>query len=479
MHTLIAFATQWGSKLGGINSFNADFLSAFGAAYGASAQVVCIVASATPDEVADARDAAVALVPLPDAASLPRHLATRDFVFQASHGTAGLAELRRRDIRFRPEATIWLGHDRVTGEAAVAAAKAAGGRSALIHHMSYAAYEAFAENARAPLEKELSQRALFRRADLAVAVGPLLREALHELLGSARPVHMLVPGLADIEVREAPQTFTAFFSGRLSDDAARIKQGHLGVAAFARAQHEARAAGMPASLCRQPKLVLRGVDFGRHAGAMAGPPPADTSADLARFAANYAQGEIDLHPLPYTQDRRQLYAELSGSSVALMPSWHEGFGLAAWEAIAAGVPLIVSRQSGVYRLLEHHHPQVGPACVHAVEVRGASAFPYFHPDDLRAVVGSLKKVADNPAGARRAAARLRAEMGGYTWAACVEQAAQAFQWPLIKRVGIHGAPLKPLPGALPGRLAAAPAQTPARQRGSGQPVPRRWSKAIG
>lgn len=476
MHTLIAFATQWGSKLGGINSFNADFLSAFGAAYGGSAQVVCIVASATPDEVAHAHAAAVALVPLPDAASLPRHLATRDFVFRASHGTAGLAELRRRDIRFRPEATIWLGHDRVTGEAAVAAAKAAGGRSALIHHMSYAAYEAFAENSRAPLEKELSQRALFCQTDVAVAIGPLLREALRDLLGPAQPVHMLIPGLADIEPREAPQTFTAFFSGRLSDDAARIKQGHLGIAAFARAQHEARAAGMPASLCRQPKLVLRGVDFGRHADAIAGPaPPADPKADLARFAANYAQSAIDLHPLPYTQDRRQLYAELSGSSVALMPSWHEGFGLAAWEAIAAGVPLIVSRQSGVYRLLEHDHPEVGPACVHAVEVRGDSAFPFFHAEDLRAVVGSLKKVAGNPEAARRAAVRLRAEMGGYTWAACVEQAAQAFQWPLIKRGGLHSAALKPLPGG----LAATPGPKPSPHRGSGQPMPRRWSKAAG
>jgi glycosyltransferase involved in cell wall biosynthesis len=50
---------------------------------------------------------------------------------------------------------------------------------------------------------------------------------------------------------------------------------------------------------------------------------------------------VNLHALPYTDDRQQLYSELSRASVALMPSWHEGFGLVAWEAIAAGVPLIV------------------------------------------------------------------------------------------------------------------------------------------
>jgi hypothetical protein len=44
MYTLVTFATQWGSKHGGINSFNADFLAAFGFAYHLSAQIVCIVA---------------------------------------------------------------------------------------------------------------------------------------------------------------------------------------------------------------------------------------------------------------------------------------------------------------------------------------------------------------------------------------------------------------------------------------------------
>lgn len=64
MHTLISFATQWGSKYGGINCFNTDFLSAFGVAYHLGAQIVCIVASATPEEIEEARNAHVSLVPL-------------------------------------------------------------------------------------------------------------------------------------------------------------------------------------------------------------------------------------------------------------------------------------------------------------------------------------------------------------------------------------------------------------------------------
>ncbi|MBK7236166.1 MAG: hypothetical protein IPI02_11265 [Sterolibacteriaceae bacterium] len=211
MHTLIAFATQWGSKHGGIDSFNADFLSAFAAAYSSDAQVICIVASAIPEEIVLADGLGVKLVPLP--------YAPINAVLDGAHARAGIAELRAKGIAFDSDITVWLGHDRFTGEPAIEAARATGGRSALIHHMSYAAYESYAESSRAAHDKEQTQRTLFEQADIALAVGPLLRNALGDLLGARKPVCMLIPGLAEIEVREAPHTFTAFLSGRLSDDA--------------------------------------------------------------------------------------------------------------------------------------------------------------------------------------------------------------------------------------------------------------------
>jgi hypothetical protein len=243
MHTLVAFATGWGSKFGGINSFNTDFLSAFGAAYyNHSEQFICIVASATPEEIEDAQRTDVKLVPLP--------YAPQDKVLSEEHAQAGIDELNRLNIIFNPVETVWLGHDRFSGAAAIAAAKKAGGRSALIHHMSYDHYESYAENSNAAREKTQEQRALFNQADLVFAVGPLLRDALSDLLSETKPIQMLIPGLAEIEPRSAPRTFTAFLSGRLSDNAARIKQGHLGIAAFAKAHYEAREQDMPDSLCK-------------------------------------------------------------------------------------------------------------------------------------------------------------------------------------------------------------------------------------
>ncbi|MBP8789289.1 MAG: tetratricopeptide repeat protein, partial [Azonexus sp.] len=424
MYSLIAFATQWGSKHGGINSFNADFVGAFGFAYSSAAQVICVVTSATPEEIEEARATGVTLVTLPYAPS--------EKVLNGAHATAAIDQLRRRNISHSDETTVWLGHDRITGAAAIAAARAAGGRAALIHHMSYAAYESYAENSRSANHKEEQQKALFRQADLVLAVGPLLRDALLDLLGNGKPVCMLIPGLADIVVRDAPRTFAAFLSGRLSDDATRIKQGHLGIAGFAQAQREASEAGMPDALCRQPKLVLRGVDFESQVATIASSLPSDPETDLKQFAEAYADRVINLHALPYTQDRQELYAELSAASVALMPSWHEGFGLVAWEAIAAGVPLIVGRHSGVYRLLENEHPGVGPGCVYPVDVQGTTSSPFFHKSDLKAIVASLKAVAKDPDLARRKAAKLREEMSRYTWPACVERAAEAFGWTLQK-----------------------------------------------
>ena len=242
----------------------------------------------------------------------------------------------------------------------------------------------------------------------------------------------MIPGLAEIEPREAPTTFTAFLSERLSDNVARIKQGYLGVAAFAQAQREAREAGMPEGLCSQPKLVLRGIDFEAPAVQHLTQSQSDPETELKAFAEKYADGVINLHTLPFTQDRKALYNDLSRASIALMPSWHEGFGLVAWEAIAAGVPLLLGKNSGVYHFLEEKFPGAGTGCVNVIDVRGSINSPFFHVEDLQTSVNALKAVAHKPAEARQKAGTLRGLLGEYTWPACAEQMVKYFNWPLQK-----------------------------------------------
>ncbi|OAI03591.1 tetratricopeptide repeat protein, partial [Methylomonas methanica] len=423
MHSLIAFATQWGSKFGGINAFNTDFLSAFGVAYPTQLKVICIVSSATEAEIADAKNANVTLVTLPYPPS--------DKLFTEQQANTAIDELTKQGIPLTPDLTIWLGHDRISGRAALQAVKKFGGRSALIHHMSYEAYEAYAEDSHSAHSKSTEQRTLFEQADLCLAVGPSLHSALCDLIDvKSEQVHHIIPGLAEIDPRKnTPQKFNAFISGRLSDDAARIKQAHLGIAAFATAIEQAQNNQAPEKLINQPKLVLRGVDFESRLDYKQS-QSTNPELELLQFSESYANQIITLHALPYTQDRTALYSDLKSASAAMMPSWHEGFGLVAWEAIAACVPLIVSTQSGVYQLLKQQGLE---GFVYPIQVRGKTVTPFFHDDDLANLTKAVIHIATNVDAAKQKSQLLKTNLAAYTWSACVEEVAkECFKWNIEK-----------------------------------------------
>ncbi|MFK0087873.1 glycosyltransferase [Pseudomonas sp. NPDC090755] len=417
LDTLICFATRWGPQFGGINSFNHDLLGAFAALYYRQARTWCVVLWASEQEKADARAQQVSLISL--------GLETEK-QFAAGHEQLAWAALAAEGVEPN-EHCVWLGHDRITGPIALAA-KARGGRTALIHHMSYERYEPFVENAQRSRAKEEEQRQLFEAADVVMAVGPLLRDALYDMLDH-ETIPMLVPGLAEITAKREPKTLKAFLSGRLSADASKIKQAHLGVAAFSQAIRQADAQSeMPNKFQgkNEPKLLLRGVDFeDRTQGTGEG-----AEAELRRYALEQAGRVVNIHPLPFTAQRQVLFDDLRGSTVAMMPSWHEGFGLVAWEAIAAGVPLIVSVKSGAYKLLEELEHGAYKSWVTTIDVEGSEEAPYHSSGDVERLSKALTLIAHDPS-KRHDAARLREKLCGlYTWAQCAQSCGQALGWSL-------------------------------------------------
>jgi glycosyltransferase involved in cell wall biosynthesis/translation initiation factor 2B subunit (eIF-2B alpha/beta/delta family) len=422
MYSLITYATEWGYSHGGINSFNTDLLSAFGYAYPEGLQVICIVSKASEEEILNAKQANVIVIPLPKA--------TENKIFSIEDAIAGIAELKRRNIVFTPLKTIWLGHDLITGLAATYSSKSTGSKSALLHHMSYNHYESYAESSSIAKLKISEQKNLFDIADIVLAVGPLLRDSIKDLLGPTKTVHMVIPGLADIDSNPPPINFTAFLSGRLEDKSARIKQGHLGVAAFAVAHKNAKKQEFPTNLRSKPKLILRGVDFDSTLTNLGN--TGDPETELKEFAYQHAQCVINIHALPYTKNRQELFNELSTSTLAMMPSWHEGFGLVGWEAIAAGVPLIITRDSGVYQLLDEEYPGAGPGCIYHMDVAGQVTSPYFNSDDLETVSGHIRSIAVDGTKAKRQALILRKMLESYTWTACAESLIQILGWDLNK-----------------------------------------------
>lgn len=416
---LIAFATYWGSKFGGINSFNADLVEALGLTFYRDMRVFCVVLNADESDIVKAEQSHHVKV-----ISLRR---PNDKVFSTDFLEEVKSELLKCGCAPGAD-TVWLGHDRITGDIAVHAAKQIGGRSALIHHMSYAHYESYAESAPQAVHKEDQQKALFRQADVLLAVGPLLRDALHDLV-ETEPT-MLIPGLQEITPARDPKTFTAFLSGRISEDTHKIKQAQLGVAAFAKAIARANddSQHLPACLTasKGPCLKVRGLSDAETTPAAGNDP----ETELKLFAEVYAERVINLRALPFTTNRAETIEELRRASVALMPSWHEGFGLVAWEAIAAGVPLILSIHSGVYRLLDEMAGGIYKTLVFPIDVRGQQVDPYFRPDDLTDVADAIIQIARDPQKARGKASQLREALlqKDCTWKSCARTLVRALGW---------------------------------------------------
>jgi glycosyltransferase involved in cell wall biosynthesis/tetratricopeptide (TPR) repeat protein len=432
--TLVSFATGWGSEFGGINVFNSEFLQHFAFATQGNVKVVCVVPAATPKKIERALEQGVTLVPLP--------YTPAELKLDSSHSRPVIEKLNELGLAGGEQEIVWLGHDRITGAVALEAKELTGGRVAMIHHMSYTHYEAYAESASSANAKSEIQRTLFAQADVLFAVGPLLRDALQDML-PAREIITLVPGLEELPIRPAPRTFTGFMSGRLSADAAKIKQGHLGVAAFADAYKRAYSeSGLPDALKNQPRLILRGADMESQTHLDGYP---DTT-DWRRFAEAYADRVVNIQALSYTTERNELLDELSRATVALMPSWHEGFGLAGWEAVAAGVPLVVSENSGLYQLLREHRNGAWLNWVYAVDIRGRVDEPYFHPEDLKGVSDKLLEIAKNPAASREKAVSLReGAFSDFPWRHCVQTALGGLHWLIAERQN----QLISVPAALP------------------------------
>jgi glycosyltransferase involved in cell wall biosynthesis len=421
-YTLISFASNWGSKFGGINAFNSDFLEAIALAYYNDVDVICIVFEADEAEIEKAKNLNVTLVPLAYPAK-NKHM-------QRDHATAALKLLKEKGFVFQSKKIIYLGHDIITGDAALAAKEYAAGTTALIHHMSYSNYESFSEDSQTAKEKENRQKVIFKQADIRMAVGPLLHRALEDL--TDEDATTIIPGLPKIATRnKTPNTFSMFVSGRLTPNAAKVKQGQLAVAAFAESYKSALEKGYPAALMHRPKLLLRGVEFGSEDIDSAHITASESN--LKDFANERAGAVINLQALPFITDRKELFDDLRNSSACAMPSWHEGFGLVAWEAIAAGIPLIITKDSGVYQLIKKEHA-IYESFIWPVQIKGSNNDEHFEQDDLLSVSNAINEIASNPEEAREKAEAIKMALAKYTWENCDKHVIETFDWPITQGV---------------------------------------------
>ena len=112
--------------------------------------------------------------------------------------------------------------------------------------------------------------------------------------------------------------------GRFEGNISKVKQSDLACAAFGRA----------VSMIESPKDYVLQI-FGANKN--------ECNAD--EITSRFANKKVSVNINPYSEDRTELFKALQNNCAFMMLSLSEGFGLAAWEAIAAEVPIIITKTS--------------------------------------------------------------------------------------------------------------------------------------
>jgi glycosyltransferase involved in cell wall biosynthesis len=402
---IVVIATGWGPLYGGINSFSFDLCLALGCILRGSARVICLTTNVDDLTRRRVKSDQVEIFTLPKVGPGNEPVVASDARTLLNQN--GVTEI-----------SLVFGHDVVTGPAAIELAGLMGGKAALFHHMSYIQYQGLKKDGRSAVEMDAAQKGVLERADYVIAVGPLLKESAQRLL--QRGVPMVVPGMATIRpiTHRAGSAFRAITFGRMGGDDDPIKQGSLAVAGYGRYVKQAHEKRMD----RMHGFTMYGLSQAEY--------EAEEQAIKERMRREAAR-QIPVNATVYTNDRQELFTALADNEVALMLSWHEGFGLTGWEAIAAGVPLVVSKQTGLYKLLDAPGDLGGAANVSVVDVRGSDGGV---PDDadVTDVAGALFQISANWEKFHQKAITLRDYLAKkYTWEGCATAALKACDFPFV------------------------------------------------
>ena len=205
-------------------------------------------------------------------------------------------------------------------------------------------YKSYADAISRGEKKHQAEVKLCEKADQVVAVGPKLAEAFSGYLrpcGKDQDVLNLTPGIFSefADVKQASQeisSFSVLVFGRSDSEDFQLKGYDIAAQAIAELKDMSY------------KLVFVGA----------------TSGEEERVADALLKQGIDRSQLRvrrFNESREQLAWLFCEVDLAIMPSRTEGFGLAALEALSAGLPVLVSGNSGLGEALEK--VRFGSSCV--------------------------------------------------------------------------------------------------------------------
>lgn len=422
-YVVVCIATRWGSALGGINVFNTGLAQGFASILPKPGQCFCVV----QDLQATEEETKVKLLKPAkwDLADIT------DVVFQQ------VETLPMRDI----EEVLVIGHDIYTGSLAIDCAKQLKARwrrgtqvrSAVISHMSYLEYARAKGYALTEvLKRSHDQHEIVANADHAFAVGPLLANSFQSSRSDRNDrVVSLIPGAADIQMApERAGSLTFYIGGRLGLDDDTIKNGVLSVRAVIAAYEAERRTGQAGRWTTRGTFYACGVDPTRDQ---------DLLNQLKKDAQTNAMFVIEA--TPFSDKQHEVHEHLARSDVAVMPSWHEGFGLTGWEAMCAGVPLVCSSQSGLALLIDQLRGTLADAdfrSIEAVQLTGGAPAGMPNDSDVEALSAALRAIVADYSARKKAALALALRIKRrFSWERCSEELIAPFKWPWVSSADWH------------------------------------------
>ena len=193
-------------------------------------------------------------------------------------------------------------------------------------------------------KKHQAEVKLCEKADQVVAVGPKLAEAFSGYLracGKDQDVLNLTPGIfsefSDVkQATEERKTFSVLMFGRGDNEDFQLKGYDIAAQAIAELKDMTY------------KLVFVGATRGEE-------------EKVAKKLVEQGIGPSQLKVRRFNESREKLADLFCEVDLAVMPSRTEGFGLAALEALSAGLPVLVSGNSGLGQALKK--VQYGSSCV--------------------------------------------------------------------------------------------------------------------
>jgi len=328
---ILAVATEWNSGHGGVSTVNRDLCISLAEL---GHEIVCLVLEATQQEEHDASARNVQVIRAPTRVSI--------------EGVNRLLLFHQDNIPdFKPD--IVIGHDHITGSQAAHIAKVTY-KCPYVHLVHTLPEEIEPYKTRVEGEgfkflrgnaKETAQITICREADLIVTIGPRIFRHFETRVGSSKPVIEICPGLdpvllgTNVNLSKLLALNCVFF-GRMED--ADLKGAKLACEMIRKVVQD----GNWTAPWARPKLVMRGFDevnIDREIASIGGIEPYKDYLSLRS----------------YTSVAQKIIDDILTASVIIMPSKREGFGLVALEAIAAGVPVVISNQSGIGEMLWREH----------------------------------------------------------------------------------------------------------------------------